>query len=128
MADTEKITINISVVDLGQIELLVSEGFYSSRTDFIRTAIRNQMATHANDLKEITKRKTFVIGVLSIGKKTLEQAREKGEMLDVKVVGLLQISEDVSVDLILATVDKITVHGVFKAAKKIKDAIRDRIR
>ena len=127
MADTEKITINISVVDLGQIELLVSEGFYSSRTDFIRTAIRNQMERHTGELKEITKRKTFVIGVLELDRKSLEKHREKGEMLDVNVVGLFQIKEDVSVNLVLTTINKVNVHGVIRAAKKIKDALQDMI-
>jgi len=55
--DTEKMTINLGYVDLGHIDLMVQEGFYSNRTDFIRTAIRNQLERHADVVKQSTVRK-----------------------------------------------------------------------
>ena len=127
MTKTEKITINISIVDLGQIDLLVSEGFYSSRTDLIRTAIRNQLAQHSRELKEVVTRKDFCLGVLGYGRKDLEEVRKKGQMLEIRVVGMLVLEDDIPVHLALETIKSATVHGVFRASDEVKAALGDRI-
>jgi Arc/MetJ-type ribon-helix-helix transcriptional regulator len=127
MADTEKITINISVVDLGKIDLLVEEGFYSNRTDVIRTAIRNQLDKHDDEVKQTVKRNHFVLGVLVYTKEGLEKRLAKKERLSVRVVGMLVISDDVSPDLADATFDSIKVLGVFKANKAVSLVLADRI-
>jgi Arc/MetJ-type ribon-helix-helix transcriptional regulator len=62
-SDSEKITINLGLIDLGQIDLLVQEGFYSNRTDCIRTAIRNQLVAHAEAVRQTIARKTLVLGL-----------------------------------------------------------------
>jgi Arc/MetJ-type ribon-helix-helix transcriptional regulator len=127
MADTEKITINLSVVDLGQVDLLVDQGFYSSRSDFIRTAIRNQLSTHAEVVKEVVVRKTMVVGVTSYSRKDLESKRAAGERLDVRVVGLVNIANDVTPKLALDTIRSLKLHGVLRASQEVKDALADRV-
>jgi len=127
MADSEKITINMNVVDLGKIDLLVEEGFYSNRTDFIRTGIRNQLDKHVDEVKQTVTRKTMVIGAVTYGRKTLEKRREAGEKISAWVVGSLIINDDVPVELALDTFESIKVYGVLKASQKVKDALADRI-
>jgi Arc/MetJ-type ribon-helix-helix transcriptional regulator len=125
---TEKITINLGLVDLGQIDLLVQEGFYSNRTDFIRTAIRTQLATHAEVVKRTVARKTLVLGVQHYNRHDLEVVRAAGEMLQINVLGLASIAEDVSPELALATIDSIEVLGAFRASAAVKAALAGRIR
>lgn len=123
MTDTEKITINMSVVDLGQVDLLVDEGFYSNRTDFVRTAIRRQLEEHKEALKQTITRKSLVVGVNTLTRKSLEDKRKKGVMLDVRVVGLAIIEKDVTPDLALATINSIKVNGKFQVSKDVKKAL-----
>lgn len=125
---TEKITINLGVVDLGQIDLVVQEGFYSNRTDFIRTAVRNQLGTHADVVKQTVSRKTLDLGLRHYTKADLEAVRNSGEMLDIQVLGLVSIAPDVSAELAQATVQSITVLGALHASSAVKKALADRIR
>jgi len=125
---TEKITINLGPVDLGQIDLLVQEGFYSNRTDFIRTAIRNQLTTHAEEVKRTVARKTLVLGVQYYSRRDLELVRASGEKLQINVLGLASIADDVSPELALATIDTIVVLGAFRASPAVKTALAGRIR
>lgn len=127
MADSEKITINMSVVDLGKIDLLVEEGFYSNRTDFIRTGIRNQLDKHVDEVKQTVTRKTMVIGVVMYGRKSLEKRQAAGEKISAWVVGSLVIADDVSAELALDTFESIKVYGTLKASEKVKNALADRI-
>ena len=128
MSETEKITVNMGPVDLGQIDLLVREGFYSNRTDFIRTAIRNQISTHAEVVRETAARNTLVLGIQHFSSGDLEEVRDAGERLQIKVLGLAAIAEDVSPELALATVDSVVVLGAFRASAAVKRALADRIR
>ena len=125
--DTEKITINLGYVDLGHIDLMVQEGFYSNRTDLIRTAIRNQLAVHADEIKRTVARRTLVLGLQHLSRKDLERARAAGEMLQIHVVGLAQIAEDVSPELARATIQSVTVLGAFHASTAVRKALADRI-
>jgi Arc/MetJ-type ribon-helix-helix transcriptional regulator len=124
---TEKITINLAVVDLGQIDLLVQEGFYSNRTDLIRTAIRNQLATHAEVVRETVARKTFVLGLQHYTRSDLETVQTAGQKLQIQVLGLASIAEDVSPELARATIDSIVVLGALHASPAVKAALADRI-
>lgn len=125
---SEKITINLGVVDLGQIDLLVQEGFYSNRTDLIRTAIRNQLATHAEVVKETVARKTFVLGLQHFTRADLEAVRATGQQLRIQVLGLASIANDVPPELALATIESIVVLGALHASPAVRAALTDRIR
>jgi Arc/MetJ-type ribon-helix-helix transcriptional regulator len=124
---TEKITINLGLVDLGQIDLLVQEGFYANRTDFIRTAIRTQLAAHADVVKRTVARKTLVLGVQHYTRRDLEAVRAAGETLQINVLGLASVAEDVSPDLARATIDSVVVLGAFRASPAVKAALAGRI-
>ncbi len=126
-AETEKITINLGHVDLGRIDLLVREGFYSNRTDFIRTAIRNQLTVHEDAVARSIDRHMLELGLRDIGRAELEAARDAGERLHVKVVGLARIASDVTPDLAQATIGSITVLGALQAPAEVKAALKDRI-
>ena len=126
--ETEKITINLGFIDLGQIDLLVQEGFYSNRTDFIRTAIRNQLATHAEVVKQTVARKTLVLGLQHYTRHDLEALRAAGQTLQIQVLGLASIAADVSPDLARATIDSLVVLGALHASPAVKAALADRIR
>jgi Arc/MetJ-type ribon-helix-helix transcriptional regulator len=126
--ESEKITINLGFVDLGQIDLLVQEGFYSNRTDLIRTAIRNQLVSHADVVKQTVARKTLVLGLQHISRQDLEKAQAAGEKLRIQVLGLARIAEDVSPQLARATIDSLTVLGAVQASAAVKAALADRIR
>ena len=125
--EAEKITINLGYVDLGQIDLLVAEGFYSNRTDFIRTAIRNQLTTHSDAVKQVVARKTLVLGLQSFGVAELEAARAAGQALDIRVLGLASIATDVPPELALATIHSVTVLGALQASPAVKAALAGRI-
>ncbi len=124
---TEKITINLGPVDLGQIDLLVLEGFYANRTDFVRTAIRNQLRVHGEAVRQTLARKTLVLGVQHFTRQDLEAVRAAGEKLQIRVLGLASIAEDVPVELALATVDVVEVLGAFRASPAVRAALADRI-
>ncbi len=124
---TEKITINLGVVDLGQIDLLVREGFYSNRTDLIRTAIRNQLATHSEVVRETVARKTLVLGLQHYSRRDLEALQAAGQTLQIQVLGLASIAEDVSPELARATIDSVVVLGALHASPAVKAALVDRI-
>ncbi len=127
MADTEKVSMNMSVVDLGQIDLLVEQGYYSGRTDFLRTAVRNQLLTHADMVKQTVARTAMVLGVLHLSRTALEKRLAAGERLDVKVVGMLSIDQEVPPELALATIASLEVYGVFRASEAVKAAIAPRV-
>ncbi len=127
-SELEKITINMAPVDLGQVDLLVREGFYQNRTDFIRTAIRNQLNTHAESVRSMVARKELVLGLQHYTRRDLEAAREAGETLRIRVLGLASISDDVPPELAVATIDSVEVLGAFRASRAVKAALADRIR
>ena len=128
MSETEKITINLGLVDLGQIDLLVREGFYQNRTDFIRTAIRNQIGEHAEAVKQTVARKTLALGLQNYNRRDLEAVRAAGETLQIRVLGLATIADDVTPELALETIDSIEVLGAFRASPAVKAALAGRIR
>ncbi|MFZ2237282.1 MAG: hypothetical protein WBP11_08625 [Dokdonella sp.] len=125
--DSEKITINLGVVDLGHIDLLVQEGFYSNRTDLIRTAIRNQLTVHTDVLKESVARRTLVLGLQDYSRRDLEAARDAGQRLRIQALGLVRIAADVSPELASDTIESIAVLGVLQASASVKAALADRI-
>jgi Arc/MetJ-type ribon-helix-helix transcriptional regulator len=125
--DSEKITINLGFIDLGQIDLLVQEGFYSNRSDFIRTAIRNQLATQAEVVKQTVARKTLVLGLQDFSRQDLETVQAAGQKLQIQVLGLARIAEDVSPELARATIDSVIVLGALHASAAVKSALADRI-
>jgi Arc/MetJ-type ribon-helix-helix transcriptional regulator len=127
LADTEKITINLGLIDLGQIDLLVHEGFYSNRTDLIRTAIRNQLSTHADVLRQTVARRTLVLGLQEFTRRDLEAVRKSGKRLRVQVLGLVRIADDVSPALAAETIESIAVLGALHASAAVKAALADRI-
>ena len=127
MPDTEKITINMSAVDLGRVDLLVDEGFYSNRSDFIRTAIRKELDVHRDVVIQTVSRKTMVIGAVMYSSHDLEKAQAKGVAYDIKVVGTVILGNDISPELARATINRIKIYGVLKASQAVKDALADRI-
>jgi Arc/MetJ-type ribon-helix-helix transcriptional regulator len=127
MPEAEKITINMNVVDLGKVDLLVEEGFYSNRTDFIRTAIRNQLARHDDDVRHSVTRRALLIGVLYYDRGELLEVKAAGGMLAISAVGMLSLGKDVSPELARQTIQSIKVVGVFRASAAVKEALADRI-
>ena len=127
VGETEKLTINLGVVDLGQVDLLVQEGFYSNRTDLIRTAIRNQLSVHADEVKRTVARRTLHLGLQQFTRADLERARAAGQMLQIQVVGLARIADDVSPELARATIQSVDVLGAFHASAAVRAALADRI-
>jgi Arc/MetJ-type ribon-helix-helix transcriptional regulator len=123
---SEKITINISLVDLGQIDLLVNEGFYANRTDFIRTAIRRQLETRSGAVNETVARRTLTLGTEHWSRRDLEQLRTAGRTVEIRVLGLATIDDDVSPDLALATITSVEVLGAFRAPQAVKAALATR--
>jgi Arc/MetJ-type ribon-helix-helix transcriptional regulator len=126
--DTEKITINLGYVDLGHIDLMVQEGFYSNRTDFIRTAIRNQLERHADVVKQTTARKSLDLGLRHYSREDLEAVRDAGSMLQIHVLGLASIAMDVTPELARATIASVVVLGALHASPAVKAALADRTR
>jgi Arc/MetJ-type ribon-helix-helix transcriptional regulator len=127
IGDTEKITINLGPIDLGQIDLLVQEGFYSNRTDLIRTAIRNQLQSHGDVIRQTVARKSLVLGLQHYSRADLEAVRDAGQTLQIQVLGLASIGADVTPDLALATIDSVTVLGALHASAAVKAALAGRI-
>ena len=127
-SESEKITINLGFVDLGHIDLMVQEGFYSNRTDFIRTAIRNQLERHAEVVKQSTARKSLDLGLRNYSRQDLEAARRAGEMLEINVLGLVTIAPDVTPELARATIASVVVLGAFHASPEVKAVLADRTR
>lgn len=126
LADSEKITINLGYVDLGHIDLMVREGFYANRTDFIRTAIRNQLDRHAEATKRSVARKGLDLGLLQYTRSDLEAARAAGEMLHIRVLGLASIAADVTPELASSTIASVVVLGALHASPAVKAALADR--
>jgi Arc/MetJ-type ribon-helix-helix transcriptional regulator len=128
MPDSEKVTINMSAVDLGKIDLLVQEGLYSNRTDFIRTAVRSQLEKHTFEIHQSVRRHSFVIGALSYSRSDFEEKQAKKEKLAIAVMGLLHLHEDIPPELALEVIESIRVRGVFVASQVVKAALADRLK
>ncbi|MFJ7824841.1 CopG family transcriptional regulator [Psychrobacillus sp. NPDC096623] len=124
MAETEKITINMNVVDLGKVDLLVEQGFYSNRTDFIKTAIRNQLSVHANVVDNIITDKSYLMGVSLYSRERLEKVKEQNKILDIKVVGMVILADDIDEELATKTIKSLKVFGVLKATPEIKKVLK----
>ena len=127
-SDSEKITINLGYVDLGHIDLLVQEGFYSNRTDFIRTAIRNQIERHADVVRQAVTRKSVDLGLRHFSREDLEAVLDAGQLLDIRVLGLATIAPDVTPELARAAIASLTVLGALHASAAVKAALADRIK
>jgi Arc/MetJ-type ribon-helix-helix transcriptional regulator len=123
---SEKITINLSLVDLGEIDLLVGEGFYANRTDFIRTAIRRQLETRAGAVKDSVARRTLELGTVHYTRSQLEALRREGRTVQIRVLGLGSIADDVPPQLALDTIESVEVLGAFRASRAVKTALADR--
>lgn len=126
-ADPEKITINLGHVDLGRIDLLVREGVYANRTDFIRTAIRAQLRQEAEIVERSMERHRLELGLFDLTRDSMQAVADSGEVLHLRVLGLARISSDVSPDLALRVIGSIQVLGALQAPKDVKAALRDRI-
>jgi Arc/MetJ-type ribon-helix-helix transcriptional regulator len=123
---SEKITINVGLVDLGQIDLLVSEGFFTNRTDFIRTAIRRQLDSRSSAVERTVARRELILGSEHYSRNDLEELRASGRMVELRVLGLASIADDVSPDLALATIAAVEVLGAFRAPQAVKAALASR--
>jgi len=128
MPDSEKMTINISAVDLGKIDLLVQESLYSNRTDFIRTAIRNQLDKHNLEIQQSVTRHSYTIGALVYDKSDLEKRKAKGEKISLNLIGILHLGNDISPELALEVFESIQVRGIFHASEEVKAALADRMK
>jgi Arc/MetJ-type ribon-helix-helix transcriptional regulator len=128
LPESEKLTVNLGFVDLGSIDLLVRDGFYSNRSDFIRTAVRNQLAAHADNTKQATSRLTLELGLRTFARKDLEAVQAANERLKIRVLGLAVIADDVTPDLARATIESLTVLGALHAPPEVKAALADRLR
>jgi Arc/MetJ-type ribon-helix-helix transcriptional regulator len=124
---SEKITVNVGLVDLGQIDLLVDEGFYANRTDFIRTAIRRQLESRSSALNGTIARRALVLGTQYYTRQDLEALRDAGQMVELRVLGLAAIANDVSPELALATIASVEVLGAFRAPRTVKAALAPRM-
>ena len=127
ISESEKLTINLGYVDLGQIDLLVAEGFYANRSDFIRTAIRNHLATHGDALRQVVARKMLVLGLQQFSAADLTRVRAAGEKLQIRVLGLASIAPDVPAELAAETIESITVLGALHASPAVRAALAGRI-
>lgn len=125
--DSEKVTINLGYIDLGHVDLLVREGFYSNRTDFIRTAIRNQIERHADVVRHTVTRKSVDLGLRHFSRQDLEVVRDAGQMLDIRVLGLASFAPDVTPELARATIASLAVMGALHASAVVKAALADRL-
>ena len=126
--ETENMTVNVGVVDLGHVDLLVQEGFYSNRSDLMRTALRNQLALHADTLRTTVARRTLTVGHQHYGRADLERAVAAGQRLQIEVVGLARIANDVTPELALAAIESVAVLGAFQASPSVRRALSDRLR
>jgi Arc/MetJ-type ribon-helix-helix transcriptional regulator len=126
VADSEKITINLGFVDLGQIDLLVAEGFYGNRTDFIRTAIRNHLSTHSDAVKQVVSRKMLVLGLQHFSAADLQAVQAANQKLHIRVLGLVTFADDITPELALATIDSLDVLGSLQASPAVKAALATR--
>lgn len=120
---TEKITINVGAVDLGQIDLLVENGFYSNRTDFVKTAIRNQISSHQAHIDQMIASKVFAVGVVKYDKEEIEMLLQSGRFLEIQLIGMLIIDKDVTPELIAQAFKKVKLYGIIKASPAVKEAI-----
>ena len=127
LGDSEKITINLGYVDLGHVDLLVRDGFYANRTDFIRTAIRNQLDRHGEAMRQSVARRTLELGLRHYTRADLEAARALGDTLRINVLGLATIASDVTPELARATIASVTVLGALQASPEVRTALQDRI-
>ena len=123
---SEKITINVGLIDLGQIDLLVGEGFYANRTDFIRTAIRRQLESRAATVNDTVERRALTLGTQHVSRGNLEALRDTGRQMELRVLGLATVADDVSPELVLATITSVEVLGAFRASRAVKAALAPR--
>ena len=126
MPEMEKLTINLTPVDLGRIELLVEQGVYANRAEFIRTAIQGQLGKHEDAVRETAARQSMVVGAMVYSRRGLEEIRAKGERIHLRVVGILSIADDVTPELAREVIESVKVRGIYRAGAAVKEALADR--
>jgi Arc/MetJ-type ribon-helix-helix transcriptional regulator len=126
LPDSDKVTVNVGLVDLAQLDLLVEEGFYSNRTDFVRTAIRNLLQMHADTIRQTVVRKRYVMGMHRYSRRELEQVVASGQQLDIQVLGLAVIEDDVDAELARAAIASVQVLGAFVASPAVRESLAER--
>ena len=128
MSESEKITINMSAVDLGKVDLLVQEGLYSNRTDFIRTAIRSQLDKHNLEIQQSVARNDYGIGAVIYSRSDLEKRKARGEKMKINILGLLHLHDDIPAELAGEVIESIKLKGIFIASDEVKKALADRMK
>ena len=127
MTDTEKVTINLGPVDLGRIDMLVEQGLYSNRTDAIRTAVRNLLDRHEKVISSAAQRRSYGLGALLLNRQDLIRKKDRGEKVNIRLIGVLSLDDDIEPELALETIESISVKGVLRASRELKEALGDRI-
>lgn len=120
---TEKITINVNTSDLGKIDLLIHEGYYSNRTDFIKSAIKSQVNKHDDEINMILsskKKKDWFVGVYVLTEDELQALKRYGRKKAIRGMGLLIVDKDVSLDLMKTSISAIETYGVCRCSSEIK--------
>ena len=127
---SEKVSVNINTSTLSSIDLLVDNGYYSNRSDFINQALREGLQKHQNTIDRIIEKKTeqsgespnhWFIGVYGLEKQDVEQAKNRGVEMEIKGYGVLVIDEDIDEEVLFATVRTIKVKGKIVCKKSIKE-------
>ena len=123
----EKITVNLPVVDLGKIDYLVEQGFYNTRTEFIRTSIKSEIDKNSFAINRViqvedSKEGTFFsVGVISLNKSDLERYVTKNKKVAIFVMGMCFIGKNVTVELASKTIKSFKVYGIKKGPKDVMD-------
>ena len=123
--NSEKVSVNMNVGTLSQIDVLVDLGYYSNRSDFINQAVRQAIDQKQSIIENETSKQResngdWFTGVCVITKDQLLIAKEKGKKLKIRGYGVVVIDNKLD-DLALEVIDSIDIKGKILASQKIKD-------
>lgn len=113
---SEKVSVNINEEALSKIDLLVEDGFYSNRSDFINRAVdtlldrENRTVDKLLEIhsKEKINSRQWFVGVQTMGSQYLEKVKEQGVRLRIKGCGVLYFEKDAAQELVFETVEYIS--------------------
>ena len=125
MEKTEKVSVNMNIGTLSQIDLLVDQGFYSNRSDFINQAVResiNQKQERINEVKTNYEKMNFIwfLGVYRLRYEELMQIKKNGNTKKISGYGILYIDDSLD-DLVLETINTINVKGKVNCSDKLNE-------
>jgi Arc/MetJ-type ribon-helix-helix transcriptional regulator len=122
----QQLNVTMDAEEIHQVDLMVEQGLYASRKDFLQLAARNLLREHGVEVPRPMTGELKVAGIAVHNRKSLEKLRAAGRQLELNVTGIFRLADDVTPELACAVIKSLTLRGTFEASAEVKATLKDR--